>query len=150
MTLTYTKPTPGIEEQQKIPWEQHVSAMMMVREEDDRAQEFMGRLAILARNQYGKEAIPKLATECFIKKKALYEYIKVCETFKKSFRDEYKRMSFSHFRICAHQTGSEGWLMKAHDFNWTVENLVMEIAKSKPKKDKPDELCPKCGYNLNG
>lgn len=139
-----------IREQQKIPWEQMVSDMMIYREATDRAQETMGELAIQARDTYGKEAINKLATECFIGKKALYDYIKVVETFTKSFRDDYKRMSFTHFRICAYQEDPELWLLKAHDFNWTKENLVMEIAKSREPKDKEPKYyqCPECGFQF--
>ncbi len=149
MTLIYKKNPTEIREQARTPWEQIVSDMMSLRSTTDKCQEQLGELAIRAMEYYGKEAIPKLASECYIKKKALYEYIKVCETFTKSFRDDYKRMSFSHFRVCSHQDDPELWLLKAHDFNWSVENLIMEIANSKPKKDKEPKLCPKCGYALD-
>ena len=149
MTLTYHKEQTSIVEQAKIPWEQIISDLLNMRSSTDTLQEEIGELARKAKAMYGKEAIPKIASECFIAKKAIYEYIKVVETFTKSFRDDYKRMSFSHFRVCAHQDDPELWIIRANDNNWTIENLVMEIAKTKPEKETEPKLCPKCGYTLD-
>jgi hypothetical protein len=150
MTKTFIleKP-PGITEQAKIPWEQIVSDLMSLRGTTDKCQEQMGEKAARAKQMYGHGAIAKLAIECYISKKALYEHVKVVETFTKSFRDEYRRMSFSHFRVCCHQKWPEEWLAAAHDNNWTVENLVMEIANSKPTEEPEPKLCPSCGYKLD-
>ena len=51
----------------------------------------------------GEDSIGKYATEISVVKKTLVNYRTTANTFEKSSREDFSRLSFTHFQLCAGQ-----------------------------------------------
>jgi len=73
--------------------------------------------------------------------------------FSKEIRENYRKLSFSHFKTCSSLEKPEAWLEKADDNDWSVEQLSKEIKKAYEGLTAPDlqdrppkvKRCPECG-----
>jgi len=103
MTKTYILNPPAYVEQQKLSWEEYVSQGIIARESKDNSQWLLGDLALGVKKDYGEDSIGKYATEISVVKKTLVNYRTTANTFEKSSREDFSRLSFTHFQLCAGQ-----------------------------------------------
>jgi len=149
------------EERQKQikSWEEYISDGLIAREEKDSSAWSLGDLAQGITTDYGEDSLGKYAYAISIEKKTLMNYRTVSGRFNKKIREEYKKLSFSHFSSLTGVVKPEAWLEKADTEEWSVEKLRKEIRKEYPNitnpklDDEPPEVyhCPECGlWRLRG
>jgi hypothetical protein len=118
-------------------YEELVTEGQSAREERDKIQWRLGDLAQEVSNTLGKHMVTDFAIRIFVDKGTLARYKEVASAYTPEIREEYKYLSWSHFRAAAAQNQPEDWLQKAADNSWSVENLMTQIKKFKGEPVKP-------------
>lgn len=131
----------------KRPWQELITQGMHYRILKDRSQWELGDLAGEIEKDYGVDAIGEFAREIGIQKKTLYEYRRIAKAYNKVHRMEL--LSFHHHQIALGTKDPADWLEKAHDNNWSCEQMFKEIQKTSSEKAQADKpkvlLCDTCG-----
>ena len=82
------------------------------------------------------DTISKYAIDIGINKKSLQEYARVCRMFPSNLR--HAMLTFRHHQLVCKLDNTTEWLEKAHDNNWSCDQLAREISLAN-KKEKGQE-----------
>jgi len=122
-------------------WEDFVSLWMRSKEVDNINQFFKGDIADKVGCKYGDSGLTKFANEVKEPYQTIVAYRRVARAFKSEMRA--LDMCWTHYLLASQTdeynkaTGNFGsdnrvkWLEKAHDNNWSVGQLAVEIKKEK-------------------
>lgn len=116
--------------EQAAEWEKFVSFGMIAREQEDKSRWVLGDLAVKVRQIWGREMVISYAKSIFVDKAKLLRYMDVSKAIVPELREEFKKLSWSHFRVAAGQKDPRKWLEKADDNEWTVELMAIEVKKA--------------------
>lgn len=115
-------------------WESIVSSASVARESKDNSQWVLGDLAVKARQLFGKSAIEELAIEINVNKSTLRRYENVSRNWPPS--DRFDFLSHRHHQVLASKENRITWAIRAHDEQWSVERLQVELKKHEQNLSK--------------
>ncbi len=140
-------------------WRIFIQRGLEVQQETDSVNWKLGDLAIEVETAYGEDSIGKYAREIRVERKTLMNYRTVSRAFSQTVRNEYPKLTFSHFSVVTSIEKREHWLEQTSINGWSVERLRTQVKKAykgltPPKlSDKAPEVykCPSCGlWRLRG
>lgn len=138
--------------EEKMSWEEYLTLGMEARADKDNCQWKLGDLALLVAKDYGKDSIGKYSYAIGVERKTLMNYRTIASRFTRQTREQYRKLSFSHFSALSALEKPEAWLEKADNNDWNVETLrksvkdaykgIIEVKLT----NKPPKVyeCPKC------
>jgi hypothetical protein len=135
----------------QLDYEALLSLGMTAREAYDEARWIIGDIAAVIHQKFGYPGLEDFATKVGIPKSSIDRYREVARKIPVEMREEYKKLSWTHFRAVAAQPNAKEWLEKADQNDWGSEQLQVEIKKiTTGIKDltlRPRLLrCEFCGY----
>lgn len=120
-------------------WEKFITYGMEAREQEDKSRWVLGDLAVKVREFWGREMVIEYAKAIYVDKAKLLRYMDVSKAIAPGLREEFKLLSWSHFRVAAGQKDPRKWLQMAHDKNWIVELMAIEVKKARGESVPPIE-----------
>ena len=104
---------------------------MQARETYDRSRWVIGDIARVIVVKWGYEALDEYARKIGIGKDSIQRYKEVAQKYEQEEREEFRFLSWTHFRSAAAQKKPKEWLKEASDNEWSAEKLQVEIKKYK-------------------
>lgn len=147
MTMKETELQVAVEQSQD--WESIVSTGMEAKESIDSSRFVLGDLASKVETIWGKDMINEYAKAIGIEKRSLQRYRDVSRKIPSELREEFRHMSWSHFRLASGQIDPRKWIEKASDEQWSVELLSIRIKEAHGESVPPIPKvkmveCPYC------
>lgn len=136
------------EQMLEMDYEQCLSVGMQAREMHDVSRWVFGDLAFLVKAQWGEDALLAFAKDTGLEKTTLLRYREVARKITPELREQFRHLSWSHFKIAAGQDNPKEILEFADERGLTVESMAMESRRrkgnEKPAKPKLYQ-CADCG-----
>jgi hypothetical protein len=143
-------------------YEQHVSALVSLREGNDYFQWGMGKVALSAEGKWGDSIIKSLSKDTGVSERSLYDYRKAYRKFGEQIlqpvAELHTALPFKAYVEAVktetddNPNAPEEWINRAAEEGWTANQLSREIRQTKTKTYASHEhdwnnwkICNKCG-----
>lgn len=136
-----------------ITMEEFISVGMVLREKKDGINWELGDLADDFTKEFGPKELTKFSKGIGIQVGTLKRYRDIARAYEPEIREEFKALSWTHFRLLAAHENRINLLKMAVDNEWSVEKLAVmmkgqtPIPMAVPLSDMPPamEKCAECG-----
>ncbi len=112
-----------VAEAKTVSLEDCITRGMELRERKDNIAWELGDLAIMVREEFGKKYLSEFSKGIGIEVGTIRRYRDVSKAYEPKIREEFRKLSWSHFREVAAHEDRYNLLCRAHDENWSVEKL---------------------------